>query len=86
MGRNEGLQGVKPGLGSGTEDPGARQQKASRGQKGQGVFSWEEEVDSKSEPPLELGSSHKTQSNHRISGNSQRQGGEERGEGAPDGH
>lgn len=73
-GRNEGLQGVKPGLGSGPEDPGARQQKVSRGQKGQGAFSWEEEVDSNSEPPLELGSSHKTQSNHRISGNSQRQG------------
>ena len=49
-GRNEGQQGVKPGLGSGTEDPGARQQKVARGQKCQGVFSCEEEVDSNSEP------------------------------------
>ena len=73
-GRNEGQQGVKPGLGSGTEDPGARQQKVARGQKCQGVFSCEEEVDSNSEPPLELESNHKTQSNHRISGNGQRRG------------
>ena len=78
-GRNEGQQGVKPGLGSGTEDPGARQQKVSRGQKCQGVFSCEEEVDSNSEPPLELESNHKTQSNHRISGNGQRRGEGRRG-------
>lgn len=78
-GRNEGQQGVKPGLGSGTEDPGARQQKVARGQKCQGVFSCEEEVDSNSEPPLELESNHKTQSNHRISGNGQRRGEGRRG-------
>ena len=35
-GRNEAQQGVKPGLGSGTEDPGARQQKVSRGRNARG--------------------------------------------------